>query len=141
MNNNIMIIDDNRDNIRLATMVLKKEGYSVFSALSVMEGIEIMRQLNISLIILDIMMPDIDGISGINLIKQEKELESVPILMLTAISTRDYVLKAFNAGANDYMKKPYNLDTLVSKTKNLINTDEIIENIDMDNVIVLDNIS
>lgn len=144
MTKNIIIIDDNLDNIKLASLVLKKEGYNVFSALCVKDGIKIMKEHKVSLILLDIMMPDIDGIHGIRLIKKEDELKNIPILMLTAISTKDYVLKALDAGADDYLAKPYNLRILVKKTKKLIavgTDDSETKEIEEDNVIILDNIS
>lgn len=146
MAQNIIIIDDNLDNIKLASLVLKKEGYNVLSALCVKDGIKTMHEHKVSLIMLDIMMPDIDGFEGIKLIKEEENLRHIPILMLTAISTKDYVLKALNAGADDYLAKPYNLKHLVSKTKNLIYISTFIEkwctkNSKLENVILLEGIS
>lgn len=144
MNTTIIIIDDNLDNIKLASMILKKEGYTVLSALSVIDGIKAMKEHKISLILLDIMMPDIDGINGLKLIKKEKDFRDIPIIMLTAISTKDYVLKALNAGADDYLAKPYKLQTLVEKTKRFIESGAGNDNgreIEEENVIVLDDIS
>lgn len=138
MSKNIIIIDDNLDNIKLASLVLKKEGYNVLSALCVKDGLKTMREHRVSLILLDIMMPGIDGITGIKLIKEERDLRNIPIIMLTAISTKDYVLKALNAGANDYLAKPYNLQRLVEKTKKLTADEYEAE---VTNVIILDEIS
>lgn len=126
MAQNIIIIDDNQDNIKLASLILLKEGYNVFSALCVKDGIKTMKEHGVSLILMDIMMPYIDGIEGIKHIKQEEELRYIPILILSAISTKEYVLKALNAGADDYLAKPYNLKDLVAKIKELITINAFI---------------
>lgn len=143
MAQNIIIIDDNRDNIKLASLILQKEGYTVFSELSVKDGIKTMKEHRMSLILLDIMMPDIDGLAGIKLIKQDDELRCIPILMITAISTKDYVLKALDAGADDYLSKPYNIKDLTVKTKHLLTISTFVKkwctkNSESENIIVLD---
>jgi DNA-binding response OmpR family regulator len=143
MAQNIIIIDDNRDNIKLASLILQKEGYTVFSELSVKSGIKTMKEHKMSLILLDIMMPGVDGLEGIKLIKEDEELRCIPILMMTAISTKDYVLKALDAGADDYLSKPYNIKDLTGKTKHLVSISTFIKkwctkNSESENIIVLD---
>lgn len=148
MAQNIIIIDDNHDNIKLASLILQKEGYNVFSELSVRKGIQTMKEHRMSLVLLDIMMPDINGLDGIELIKNEQELRCIPILMLTAISTKDFVLKALKAGADDYLAKPYNVKDLTQKSKHLLGISTFIEKwcvgksrseeVDLENVIILD---
>jgi DNA-binding response OmpR family regulator len=124
---NILIIDDNSENIKLASMILKKEGYSVFSGLSVDDGLKILRKTSISLILMDIMMPFVDGIAGVKIIKKDKKLKCIPILMLTAVSDMDNVLNAINAGADDYLVKPYNIKDFTTKVKNLSNISMFIQ--------------
>lgn len=120
MNKNIMIIDDEPDNIKVASLVLKKEGYKVFSRQSVREGLEVMKEHRMSLVLMDAMMPDINGFEGIKLIKEDKNLRCIPILMLTALSAKDDVIKAVKNGADDYLVKPYNIQDLIIKVKNLV---------------------
>lgn len=117
--NTILIIDDNEDNIKLASKILKKEGYSVLSAFSVIDGLKILKENTISLVLMDIMMPVIDGISGVKIMKKDNDLKCIPILMLTAISEKSNVINAINAGADDYLTKPYNIKDLTTKVKNL----------------------
>ncbi len=127
MAQNIIIIDDNPHNIKVATLVLSKEGYIPYAALSVKEGITIMKTHKISLVLMDINMPEIDGFEGVKLIKMDEQLRCVPILMVTALSTKDDVIKALKAGADDYLVKPYNIKDLVTKTKHLTGISAFIE--------------
>ena len=125
---NIIIIDDNQTNIKLATMVLSKEGYNVYSVLSVKEGLELMKIHNVSLILMDAMMPEVDGYDGIKLIRADDRLKSIPILMVTAHYAENYnEEKAIEAGADDYLAKPYNIKDLIAKTKKLTNINKSVE--------------
>ncbi|MDO8455271.1 MAG: response regulator [Sulfurimonas sp.] len=127
MAQNIIIIDDNPHNIKVASLVLSKEGYNVYSALSVKEGLHVMKTYKISLVLMDINMPKIDGFEGVKLIKMDEQLRYIPILMVTALSTKDDVIKALKAGADDYLVKPYNIKDLVTKTKHLTSISAFIE--------------
>lgn len=127
MAKNIIIIDDNPNNIKLASMVLQKEGYTVFSDLCVKEALKTMKLHRMHLVLMDIMMPEINGIEGVKLMKQDSTLRHIPILMVTALSSKSDVVKALQAGADDYLVKPYNIKNLVVKTKSLTNISAFIE--------------
>ena len=127
MAQNIIIIDDKPDNIKVALLVLSKEGYNVFSAISVKEGMEIMKKHRMSLVLMDVMMPVINGFEGVKLIKKDKELRRIPILMVTALSEKDDVMQAIKVGADDYLVKPYNINDLSEKTKYLTNISAFVE--------------
>jgi len=127
MAQNIIIIDDKLENIKVASLVLSKEGYNVFSGFSVKEGLTLMKKHKMSLILMDVMMPDIDGFKGVQLIKEDKNLRCIPIIMLTALSEKNHVIKAIKVGADDYLTKPYNIKDLVEKTKRLTNISAFIE--------------
>ncbi|MFA6138018.1 MAG: response regulator [Sulfurimonas sp.] len=127
MAQNIIIIDDNPQNIKVAKLVLSKEGYNVYSELSVKDGLKMMKIHKMSLVLMDVMMPGIDGFDGVRLIREDESLRLIPIIMVTALSTKDDVIKALKAGADDYLAKPYNIKDLVAKTKHLTNISAFIE--------------
>lgn len=127
MAQNIIIIDDNPHNIKIASMVLSKEGYNIYSELSVEDGLKVMKTHKMSLVLMDAMMPNIDGFDGVRLIKADENLRLIPIIMVTALSTKEDVLKALKVGADDYLVKPYNIKDLVIKTKHLTNISAFIE--------------
>jgi DNA-binding response OmpR family regulator len=127
MAQNIIIIDDNPQNIKVAELVLSKEGYKVYSEMSVMGGLHIMKMHKMSLVLMDVMMPGIDGFEGVRLIKEDENLRLIPIIMVTALSTKSDVVKALKAGADDYLAKPYNIKDLVAKTKHLTSLSGFIE--------------
>ena len=127
MAQNIIIIDDNPHNTKLAKLVLSKEGYNVYSELSVKDGLNSMKMHKMSLVLMDVMMPGIDGFEGVRLIREDENLRLIPIIMVTALSTKEDVLKALKAGADDYLAKPYNIKDLVAKTKHLTNISAFIE--------------
>ena len=127
MAKNIIIIDDNLTNIKLVTKVLSKEGYNVHSALFVRDGLKLMKMHRMSLVLMDAMMPDIDGFEGIKLIRTDEDFRNIPIIMVTAlISTKYDAVEAMSAGADDYLTKPYNIKDLVSKIKTLIGISDFV---------------
>ncbi len=101
---NILICDDQSDIVNALKIYLKPEGYQLFEAFSGAEALQIVRQQQIHLILLDVMMPVMDGITATARIR---EFSNVPIILLTAKSeTQDKVL-GLNVGADDYITKPF----------------------------------
>ena len=127
MNKNIIIIDDTPDNIKVASLILNKEGFSVYSALSVKQAFKIMQKHKMSLVLMDAMMPDIDGFEGVELIREFRSFRCIPVLMVTALSEKEDVVKAIKSGADDYLTKPYNTCDLVDKVKSLTKISAFIE--------------
>ena len=122
-NLNILVIDDLEDNILLTEGILDNEGFdNVHSVLTAKEGIEYLKEHKVDLIILDIMMPDIDGIAACRYMREELCLQDVMIILATAkddIETLRIGLE--EAGANDYVRKPFVNDLeLISRIKNLL---------------------
>ena len=104
---NILIVDDIRSNILLLDSVLGDIGYkSIFHARSAKEAYEILESNEIDLLLLDVMMPDIDGHEATATIRKNKKYNRIPIIMVTADSSDKTIVKCFEAGANDYISKP-----------------------------------
>lgn len=114
MNNNVLVVDDDREIVDAIEIYLMQEGLSVVKAYDGSEAIECLRKNDIHLIILDIMMPVLDGIHTAMKIR---EFSSVPILFLSAKSEDADKILGLNIGADDYITKPFNPLELVARVK------------------------
>jgi two-component system, cell cycle response regulator DivK len=110
----ILIIDDDSRNIFALSAVLKAKGYQVVSALSAMEGItRLKNNKNISVVLLDIMMPDMDGYQAIAVIRSSEQISKIPIIAVTAQAMVGDREKTLEAGADNYISKPIDVDALL----------------------------
>ncbi|NOQ31906.1 MAG: response regulator [Helicobacteraceae bacterium] len=105
---NILIVDDTLKNIQLASTILKQEGYKIVFATSGEQAIERLNGHDFDTILLDIMMPGIDGYETATIIKNDENTEEIPIIFLTANADQDSIVKGFESGASDYISKPFN---------------------------------
>jgi len=116
----LLLIDDEPDIIEFLTYNLKKEGYKVFSASNGEEGVKMVQQIHPSLILLDVMMPKMDGIETCQIIRKDFNMVQPIIAFLTA-RTEDYAqIAGFEAGADDYINKPIRPRLLISKIESLL---------------------
>ena len=129
----ILIVDDEQDILDFLTYNLKKEGYRVFNANNGIEGIKMAKEVQPSLIILDVMMPQMDGIEACQIIRNEMK-QSQPIITFLTSRAEDYSqIAGFEAGADDYISKPIRPRLLLSKVESLLrryNTGEVVKNED-----------
>ena len=102
---NILICDDERDIVSALKIYLSSEGYNLFEAYTGREAIDVVRQNDIHLILMDVMMPEMDGISATAKLREEC---NVPIILLTAKSEDTDKVLGLNVGADDYITKPFN---------------------------------
>lgn len=102
---NILICDDERDIVSALKIYLSSEGYNLFEAYTGREALEIARKHELHLILMDIMMPEMDGISATAKLREEC---NVPIILLTAKSEDTDKVLGLNVGADDYITKPFN---------------------------------
>ena len=102
---NVLICDDERDIVSALKIYLSSEGYNLFEAYTGREAIDIVRKNEIHLILMDIMMPELDGISATAKLREEC---NVPIILLTAKSEDTDKVLGLNVGADDYITKPFN---------------------------------
>lgn len=111
----ILIVDDEPDILELIEYNLKKEGYQVYLASNGLEGITIAKKVHPDLIILDIMMPKMDGIEACRLMRAIPEFKNTFMVFLTARSEEYSEIAGFNVGADDYIAKPIKPRALVSR--------------------------
>ena len=121
----IIVIDDDYSIRRLNKFTLEKEHYKVITAEDALEGINILSSRKIDLIILDIIMPDIDGYEALKVIKSSDHLKDIPVLMLTAKNEIDDMMKGFELGADEYLAKPFELSELLARIRNLLRIKEL----------------
>ncbi len=116
----ILIVDDEQDILDFLSYNLKKEGYRVFTAKNGNEGIQAAKDINPSLIILDVMMPEMDGIEACQIIRRELSLNQPIIAFLTSRAEDYSQIAGFEAGADDYITKPIRPRLLLSKVESLL---------------------
>lgn len=117
MKETILIVDDNLDNVILLDKILKKSGYRTLKAYNGEEAVKLARQEIPDLILLDIMMPVMDGFTACKIIKQDESSKYIPIFMLTAKHEVDDKVRGLEIGADDYITKPFHLQELLARIK------------------------
>ncbi len=111
----ILVVDDEADIIEFISYNLKKEGYEVFTASNGKEAIPIAKKIKPDLILLDVMMPVMDGIEACKLIKADPDFAKTYVVFLTARAEEYSEIEGFNVGADDYIAKPIKPKLLVSR--------------------------
>jgi putative two-component system response regulator len=120
MDEKILLVDDEESNLKLLAQWLITLGYDIELASNGEEAVQKAGDCRPDLIILDIMMPVMDGYEVCNLIRKDPELKNIPIIMVTALNDRDSKLKGLSAGANDFLSKPIDKTELTIRVKNLL---------------------
>jgi len=105
----ILIADDIRSNRFFVVKYLKKQGFSNFhEAADGQAAVEAMRRHKIDLVLLDVMMPEMDGREALKIIKTDHDLRHIPVIMITALDDMDSTVECIENGAEDYILKPFN---------------------------------
>ncbi|PWN05945.1 DNA-binding response regulator [Rhodohalobacter mucosus] len=111
----ILVVDDEQDLLDLIEYNLKKEGYNVIKAENGLEGIKAAREHHPNLVLLDIMMPKMDGIETCEHLRADPELKHIPIIFLTARSDEKTEIEGLDKGADDFITKPISTTKLLSR--------------------------
>ena len=111
---NILVVDDDREIVRAIALNLESEGYNVFKAYDGMEALDLAMTKDIHLILIDVMMPKLDGLSAIMKIRERKNL---PIIVLSAKSEDSDKVIGLSMGADDYVTKPFNPIEVMARVK------------------------
>ncbi len=119
MGKNILIIDDEEDILDFVGRVLKDANFSVFTAKDAKQGMTILQNEKIDLILLDIMLPEIDGWEMMRMMHSDENLKNIPVAMLTArVDAYDKII-GLKEGAIDYICKPFTADQLLNRINNI----------------------
>ena len=114
----ILIIDDEADMILLLKIELETEGYSINLAHNGKDGISLIKKKKPDLVLLDVMMPEMDGYQTLASIKEDPDIKDIPVIMLTAKGLEEGIQKALDLGGDDYVSKPFHPGLLIKKIEN-----------------------
>lgn len=118
--NKVLVVDDDNAILELIKVNLEIQGHKVFTADNALSGIALATQEQPDVIVLDLMLPEIDGFTACQRIRQNEKTKDIPILMLTALSTIENKVQGFDSGADDYLTKPFELPELYVRIKALL---------------------
>ncbi|WP_392506123.1 PleD family two-component system response regulator [Rickettsia sp. 2024-CO-Wats] len=129
----ILVVDDIEPNIKLLTAKLLKEYYTVLTANSGKEALAMLKKRQIDIILLDVMMPEMDGFEVCKTIKTDPETTHIPVVMVTALSDIDDRVKGLEAGADEFLTKPINDTALFVRLKSLSRMKSLIDELKLRN--------
>lgn len=113
----ILVVDDEQDIRDLVKYNLEKEGFDISPVTTGEEAIQIARKIKPDLILLDLMLPGLDGLEVCKILKQEKETSEIPVIMLTAKGEESDVVTGLEIGADDYISKPFSPNVLIARVR------------------------
>jgi two-component system response regulator RpaA len=118
--NKILVIDDDDSVNELVKINLELAGYEVYTAKDGINGFATAKQEKPDLIVLDVMMPDVDGYTVAKRIRENEDIKDIPIIMLTALGMLEDKVKGFDIGVDDYLVKPFEIDELKVRVRALL---------------------
>ncbi len=118
----ILVVDDRPDNLKLLCYALQDLGYEVIAAAGGVEALERTANEHPDVILLDVRMPDLDGVEVCRRIKFDAALAPIPIIMLSALYEEEDVIRGLSAGAQDYVTEPYNSKILAARVQTAVRT-------------------
>ena len=117
MSRRILVVEDQADNRRIVRDLLTRSGYEIVEAMTGEEGVTLAETQRPDLILMDIQLPVIDGYEAARRIKANPELHHIPIIAVTSYALSGDDVKAFAAGCNDYVAKPFSPRALLAKVR------------------------
>lgn len=124
----ILVIDDEEDILEFIKYNLQRDGYEVYTAQNGAIGLERALEVRPHLILLDMMMPVLDGVETCKAIRRSPKLRKVMVVFLSAVSDEEMQLQGYGAGADDYISKPMKMNILRSRVKAILNRISPVEN-------------
>jgi CheY-like chemotaxis protein len=117
----VLIVDDSETNLVLLEAVLEDEGWIVKTAASATAGMDMIKDKIPDLILLDLIMPRVDGYEMLDRLKSSEKLKRIPVIVVSAVSDAKTRQTCIEKGAQDYMPKPVDIDLLLSKVRKILN--------------------
>jgi DNA-binding response OmpR family regulator len=128
---NILIVEDSPTQTKLLRSILEEKGYIVDAAPDGMQALEIIHKKKPQLVITDIVMPKMDGFALCKALKSHPDLKQIPVLLLTSLSDPQDVIKGLQAGADNFLTKPYESATLLSRIRHIFANQELRKDKDL----------
>lgn len=117
----VLIVDDDYNNLHFLGQLLKKNNCQIALADNAKKGFEILETNDIDMVLLDVMMPDMDGFEFCRILKRNPKYDNLPVLYITALTEVEEMERGFYFGASDYITKPFNIKILLSRIKTHLN--------------------
>lgn len=128
----IMVVDDTKENLKLVSDFLREFGFEVRVAKSGLQALKILKKTEIDLILLDVMMPEIDGFETCRRLKKNQQFKSIPVIFMTAVSEAsnlNWKVKGLTLGAVDYISKPIQLEEVLARIKTHLHLQDLTQQI------------
>ena len=129
----VLVVDDLEPNVKLLEAKLLSEYYTVLSANSGAKALELLRQNSVDIVLLDVMMPEMDGFETCKYIKSNPETTHIPVVMVTALSEIEDRVKGLESGADEFLTKPINDTALFARVKSLTRMKTVIDELKLRN--------
>ena len=123
----VLVVDDHLVSLRLLTAILQGAGYTVITGSNSQEALEQITSQSPDIILLDVMMPGMDGFSLCRKLKKDPESSDIPLIFLTSLSQKEDIIEGFNAGGNDYIVKPFNQQELLARVRNHLHIYDMLQ--------------
>jgi two-component system phosphate regulon response regulator PhoB len=131
----ILVVEDEEDISELIKYNLKREGYNVVCVETGEDGLEKIRQTMPDMVLLDLMLPGIDGLRVCKILKNDTKTEHIPIIMLTAKGEESDIVTGLEMGADDYIPKPFSTKVLVARIRSVLRRADNTEKVDSNTVV------
>ncbi len=116
----VLLVDDDKITDKMISTFFLSRGISTETAMNGIEGLEVLKKIRPDVIILDLMMPKMDGFEFCEQVKKNEQLKDIPIIVMSAFCTEDNIKRILALGACDFFKKPFRVKELVDKVKAVI---------------------
>ncbi len=126
---NVLVVDDNDEVRDLLCTELEIEGYKVYALKNGTEAVDIVEELKPDAILMDISMPAMNGIEATRILKSNRQVQNIPVMMITVSDSKDDIVNSFEVGATDYIKKPVFMPELKSRLNTIITSKKLYEDL------------
>lgn len=127
---NILVVDDNHSNVELLEALLSSRGYNILKAYNGEDALKLVEMVRPHIVLLDVMMPRMDGYEVCRRLKGKDTTRFIPVIMLTALSDIDDKIKGIEAGADDFISKPFQRPELLARVKSLVRVKNLLEELE-----------
>lgn len=127
---NILVVDDNHSNVELLEALLSSRGYNILKAYNGEDALTLVETVRPHIVLLDVMMPHMDGYEVCRRLKGKDTTRFIPVIMLTALSDIDDKIKGIEAGADDFISKPFQRPELLARVKSLVRVKNLLEELE-----------
>lgn len=116
----VLVVDDVEFNVKLLDAKLKQEYYQVYTAVNGVQAVEVAKKIRPDIILMDVMMPEMNGLEATRILKSDPETSYIPIIMVTALNAQEDKVRGLESGADDFLTKPINDQQLMTRLKSLV---------------------